>query len=88
MEQQHIVTDVAQADARAHSPFVVTKPEEKGLWSTVLALLDDVAELLDRPPAASLLDVHMVDDDDVETRTGYGVLLSSIHHLPIQVWER
>lgn len=50
MEQQHIVTDVAQADARAHSPFVVTKPEEKGLWSTVLALLDDVAERLHLDP--------------------------------------
>jgi hypothetical protein len=37
---------------------------------------------------AHLLDVQIVDDADVKNRVGYGAMLSSLHHRPIQVWER
>jgi hypothetical protein len=36
----------------------------------------------------SLLDIQVIDDDQVENQVGYGALLSSIHHRPIQVWSR
>ena len=35
-----------------------------------------------------LLDVQVIDDVDVENRSGYGALLGSIHHRPIEVWHR
>jgi hypothetical protein len=44
--------------------------------------------LIDAPQLAHLLDVQVVEDIDVEERTGYGALLSSVHNRPIQVWER
>jgi len=34
-----------------------------------------------------LLDVQIVDDVNVEKRSGYGALLHSLHHRPIKVWE-
>ena len=88
--------DICFAEPDGATPLLhllVWTSRKTAAFSALVATLDRAlvqawAELLDRPPAASLLDVHMVDDDDVETRTGYGVLLSSIHHLPIQVWER
>jgi hypothetical protein len=33
-----------------------------------------------------LLDVHVIDDADVERRSGYGALLAAVHQRPIQVW--
>lgn len=39
-------------------------------------------------PPRALLDVQVIDDADVEGRTGYGALLGSLHHRPIQIWER
>jgi hypothetical protein len=30
----------------------------------------------------------MIDDADVENRTGHGALLQAIYHRPIQIWER
>lgn len=52
------------------------------------ALVEAYADLIDAPRLAHLLDVQVVDDTDVEARTGYGALLSSVHNRPIQVWER
>lgn len=37
---------------------------------------------------SSLLDVQVIDDSDVEADIGYAALLGSIHHRPIQIWER
>lgn len=34
-----------------------------------------------------VLDAQVVDDEDVRNRTGYAVLLKSIHQPPIQVWR-
>lgn len=34
-----------------------------------------------------VLDVKVVDDQDVKTRTGYAALLKSIYQPPIQIWQ-
>lgn len=52
------------------------------------ALVHRYAELVDMPSLRRMLDVHLVDDADVEACTGYGVLLFSIHTPPLQVWQR
>jgi hypothetical protein len=36
----------------------------------------------------SELDVKAVDDDEVQKRTGYGALISSLYVRPIEVWHR
>jgi len=52
------------------------------------ALAQQLFHLLGRGPRAHVLDVQIVDNTDVENRTGYGALLSSLYHRPIKVWER
>ena len=52
------------------------------------ALAQGYAEMINGHRLANVLDVQVVDDADVEKRVGYGALLSSLHHRPIQVWER
>ena len=52
------------------------------------ALAQQLFHLLGRGPRAHVLDVQIVDDTDVQNRTGYGALLSSLYHRPIKVWER
>jgi len=39
-------------------------------------------------PACYFLDLHLVDDADVQKRRGYGVLLQSFHVEPMKVWAR
>jgi len=36
----------------------------------------------------SELDVKVVDDDEVQKRTGYGALISSLYVRPIEIWRR
>ncbi|MDH7485871.1 MAG: hypothetical protein QHJ81_06285 [Anaerolineae bacterium] len=52
------------------------------------ALVQKYAELTAMNRLACFLDAQVVDDADVEKRIGYGTLLSSIHHRPLQVWSR
>lgn len=52
------------------------------------ALVQEYASIIDEGKLVHLLDVQIVDDADVENRTGYGALLTSVHNRPIQVWER
>ncbi len=52
------------------------------------ALVQATAQALDCQPQQSLLDVHVIDDAAVTSRTGYGALLHSLHNRPIQVWTR
>ena len=53
-----------------------------------LALAQKYADLTGQRQLAHLLDVQVIDDTDVKNRVGYGALLSSLYHRPIQVWER
>ena len=52
------------------------------------ALVRAYADVLEEGQPASLLDVQVIDDADVERRSGYGALLGSMYHLPVQVWQR
>ena len=52
------------------------------------ALTEGYAAMLDRNRLSHVLDVQVVDDADVENRTGYGALLSSFYNRPLKVWER
>lgn len=52
------------------------------------ALAQSYAEMLGERQPAYLLDVQVVNDADVGKRIGYGALLSSLHHRPIQIWKR
>ena len=52
------------------------------------ALTSRYADLTGAGEVAHVLDVHIVNDDDVRRRCGYGALLSSVHHRPLQLWLR
>jgi hypothetical protein len=52
------------------------------------ALVERYADMIGIRQLAHLLDVQIVDDADVKNRVGYGAMLSSLHHRPIQIWER
>lgn len=47
------------------------------------ALLGDKASRM-----ARMLDIHLVDDREVEAREGYGAVLGSVYTSPVQVWAR
>jgi hypothetical protein len=55
-------------------------------WNRALA--QGYAEMMGGGQPAHLLDVQMVDDADVEKRSGYGALLFSLHQRPLQIWRR
>jgi hypothetical protein len=52
------------------------------------ALTQRYAEIVGVRQPTHLLDVQVVDCADVEKRMGYGAMLTSLHHRPIQVWQR
>jgi predicted nucleotidyltransferase len=47
------------------------------------ALMGDKAEGM-----ARMLDIHLVDDREVEAREGYGAVLSSPYTSPVRIWSR
>jgi hypothetical protein len=52
------------------------------------ALAVSYAALVGKSQLSHILDVQMVDDADVENRTGYGALLSSFQNQPLKIWGR
>jgi len=73
--------------------LIVWTERKTAALSSLIAALDRAlaqayTDLLGGPQMEALLDVHMIDDADVENRTGHGALLQAIHHRPIQIWER
>ena len=59
--------------------------------SAALLALTEEYKRLGCPKANALcseLDVKAVDDDEVQKRTGYGALISSLYVRPIEVWRR
>lgn len=52
------------------------------------ALVQRYAEVVGLPQLVHLLDVQVVGDEDVNSRIGYGAMISSVHNRPIQIWER
>jgi hypothetical protein len=73
--------------------LIVWAQRKTGALNSLVAALDralvqSYADLIGMRQLTHLLDVQVIDDADVESRIGYGAMLSSIHHRPIQVWER
>ena len=73
--------------------LIVWAQRKTGALNSLVAALDralvqSYADLIGMRQLTHLLDVQVIDDADVENRVGYGAMLSSIHHRPIQVWER
>jgi hypothetical protein len=61
------------------------------LVASVNSALTEEYKRLGCPKANALcseLDVKAVDDDEVQKRTGYGALISSLYVRPIEVWRR
>jgi hypothetical protein len=52
------------------------------------ALTGRYVDVVGCPHLHSLLDVQVVDDTEVEGRTGIGAMLDSIHRPPLPLWER
>ncbi|MBC7225948.1 MAG: hypothetical protein H5T61_01765 [Thermoflexales bacterium] len=52
------------------------------------ALAEMLGRLLGYPQFSHALDCQVVEDIEVESRTGFGALLSSLHHRPLEVWKR
>jgi len=52
------------------------------------ALVRKYCDVVCSPDLQNLLDVQIVDETDVEQRSGYGAMLSSIHRPPLPLWER
>ena len=52
------------------------------------AILQVYENTLGKGERSSMLDVQTIDDEDVRNRIGYGALMTSIHHPPIQIWQR
>ena len=87
--------DLCFGEAAQTSPIhmIVWADRNTGALNSLVAALDralvqSYADLLGTSQLRYLLDVQVIDDADVENRIGYGALLSSIYHRPIQVWER
>jgi hypothetical protein len=73
--------------------LIVWAERKTAALSSLVAALDRAlaqayTDLVGGPQVESLLDVQVIDDADVESRTGHGALLQAIHHRPIQIWER
>ncbi len=50
------------------------------------ALVQHQRQLFALKELEHVLDVQVIDDVDVKSRTGYASLLKSIHQMPVQVW--
>ncbi|MCR3922948.1 MAG: nucleotidyltransferase domain-containing protein [Firmicutes bacterium] len=52
------------------------------LTSYKILMADDQSQM------SYMLDVHIIDEHDLQQQSGYGSLISSCHTLPIKVWQR
>lgn len=94
-EDEATAEDEALGDCRASTMLhLIVRAQRKtgALTSLVVALdralVEGYASLASLPNLAHMLDVQVVDDQDIRKRTGYGALLSSLHHKPLPVWEK
>jgi hypothetical protein len=87
--------DLCFGEATQASPvhLIVWAQRKTGALNSLVAALDralvqSYADLIGTCQLTHLLDVQVIDDAGVKNRVGYGALLYSLHHRPIQVWER
>jgi len=52
------------------------------------ALTQRYADLMGKPGQAHLLDVQVVSEAEVNSRSGFGAMLTWLHHRPLMVWQR
>jgi len=74
---------IAWVERKTAAVAALAKSLEAGLAASRRALGCDRAA-----SACFFLDVHLVDDADVQERRGYGVLVNSLHVEPMKVWGR
>jgi len=87
--------DLCSAEAMPSSPIhlLVWTTRKTGALSSLVEVLDralaqNYARMIGHGPSGHMLDVQIIDNTDVENRSGYGALLASLYHRPIKVWER
>jgi len=87
--------DICFGEAAKSSPIhlIVWTERKTGALASLVSGLDRAltakyARMMGMDHKFFLLDVQVVDDSEVEARSGYGALLTSIHNCPLQVWKR
>ena len=65
-----------------------TKAFESLAQALARALSVRYGELVAAGNPIHLLSIHAVDPAEISDRSGYGALVTSIHHQPIKVWQR
>jgi hypothetical protein len=72
--------------------IVLAKRKTSALDSLIIglsrAVVQSYGRLLDKPKLRHLLDVQVMDNTELDSRTGLGALMSSLHHRPSLVWKR
>jgi hypothetical protein len=72
---------------------VIWAQRKTGALNSLVTALDSAvtqryAESMGTPEQAHLLDVQVVDDAEVHSRSGFGAMLTSLYHRPLLVWKR
>jgi hypothetical protein len=86
--------DVIFGEAMPSLVHVVIWAQRKtGALNSLVTALDRTvtqcyAELMFTPEQVHLLDVHVVDDAEVNSRSGFGAMFTWLHHRPLLVWKR
>jgi hypothetical protein len=87
--------DICFGEAAKSSPIhlIVWSERKTGALASLVSGLDRAltakyARMMGMDGKFFLLDVQLVDDNEVEGRTGYGAMLTSIHNSPLRVWKR
>ena len=88
-------TTVDEAIASPGINLLVWVSHKSAALSSVVSLLRSLLaqerSSLDCPKGNAmcwLLDVQVVDDGEVQSRSGYGALLHSLHVRPLEIWRR
>ncbi len=86
-----VMEDGARATSDLDIVLWVSKKSEAAV--SLMGLLDALAtkRYADLCPDAAprhLFDAHLVDDEDVRLRRGYGTVVSSLHTAPVCLWKR
>jgi hypothetical protein len=73
--------------------MIIWAQRKTGALNSLIAALDRTvaqgyAELMETPELVHLLDVRVVDDAEVQSRSGFGAMLTWLHHRPLLVWKR
>jgi hypothetical protein len=89
------VTDLAGAEGERGINLVVCVDRRSAALTSILASLEDAVTQAtsafvcpEGNGTCYMLDVKVADKHEVDTRRGYGALLSSIHVKPLKVWTR